>query len=100
MFFIARIVAAMFTGSCGSYRTTRTAERTESSSGAEASLGRSAVRVIWPDVTCCPHLPRQHGWWRAALRRSNCVAAAVEQASLDDWSARDQSIHDHDHCDD
>jgi hypothetical protein len=43
MFFIARIVAAMFTGSWGSYSTTRTEERTES--GAGGGRMRSAVLV-------------------------------------------------------
>lgn len=34
------------------------------------------------------------------MRRSNSVDAAVENASLDDWSAGDQAINDHDHGDD
>jgi hypothetical protein len=34
------------------------------------------------------------------LRRSNSVAAAAEKSSLDDWSAGDQTIDDHDNSDD
>jgi hypothetical protein len=43
MFFIARMVAAMLTGFCGSYRTTLTEERMES--GAGEGRTRSAVLV-------------------------------------------------------
>ena len=98
MFFIARIVAAMLTGSWGSYRTTRTAERTESRAGGGSP--RSAVRVTSPDVKCCPPLPRYHELWRTALRRSNESPRPRENSSLDDWSAGDEAIYDHDHRND
>ncbi|PYP51266.1 MAG: hypothetical protein DMD39_08875 [Gemmatimonadetes bacterium] len=56
MFFIARIVAAMFTGSCGSYNTTLTAERIDSELGLGSPEGETSSRIIDPDAKCCsPH---------------------------------------------
>jgi hypothetical protein len=54
MFFIARIVAAMFTGSWGSYSTTRTADNTELEPGAASPVARLAVLVTSIDVKSCP----------------------------------------------
>jgi hypothetical protein len=43
---------------------------------------------------------RYRGLWRAASRRSNELPRPVEKSSLDDWSARDETIDDHDYRDD
>jgi hypothetical protein len=43
---------------------------------------------------------RQCGSRRAASHRGNNLPRAEEDLSLDDWSARDETVDNHDHSDD
>src|SRR3982750_2578089 len=97
MFFIARMVAAMLTGSCGSGRTTPPCDRMDSPMPAAPGSGADG-ELTAPDAKRCPPLPSTTESWRAALRRSNEVAAAGWDF-LDDWSAGDETVDDDDHRD-
>src|SRR3954468_15946072 len=93
MFFIARMVAAMLTGSWGSWRTTRTLERMDSPPF-PSSGSAPGPALMGLDAKCCPPLSSRSKSWRAASCRSNRVAAAGGD-SLDYWPAGDETI-DHD----
>src|SRR6266404_6092776 len=95
MFFIARIVAAMLTGSWGSYSTTRTEERIESRVVFESLEVRGAPPLIPLDAKCCPPLPAQR-MGRTALRREKKAPRAGE-LPLDYWPAGDKAVDDNDH---
>jgi hypothetical protein len=95
MFFIARIVAAMFTGSCGSYKTTRTALRIESGTSAELSAPLSAVRVIAPDAKCCPWRTEQTRCAKGSIQPKQRNRSGAKKGSLDYWSPGDETIDDH-----
>jgi hypothetical protein len=97
MFFIARIVAAMFTGSCGSYNTTRTADKTDLVTGTAFPGPLVSVRVTWTDVKCCPLPPPRDG--RRGQHGEATPSPRRMKLRLNDWSAGDQAIDDYDYRD-
>jgi len=85
MFFIARAQPAMFTGSCGSYRTTFTAESREAPSRKSRFVVEysvlSRLKKTRPQLRCV-----------MALGPAKCRHSG-------DWTTCDETINDHDHGD-
>jgi hypothetical protein len=97
MFFIARTVAAMFTGSCGSYSTTRIVDITDGGGCCSSPPTGASDVTVGAEIETLPSPGTRERAERAALAEATMSLRRSTTGLLDYRATCDQAVDDDDY---